>query len=182
MDKKVSISIILILLAVSVAGILCTLHYKDKTEKMEMKIEALSDTITELKEEKAELGKRFKKDEPVAYGMDLISEKAKDCIKRENYTTAGMNKCIYSSLDKWERAVKNNCDSAKRGLNPEQTELFEKSQQAWEAYKEAQWALNDATLGTKEGSIYINLLAEQKVSIVERRARELDGMAYYYKN
>ena len=182
MDKKVCISIILVLLAVSVAGVLCTLHYKSKAENMEMKIESLNKTVSELKEEKSELSKQFKKDQPVAYGMDLISEKAKACIKREKYTTAGMNKCIYSSLDKWERTVRNNFDNAKRGLSPEQAELFEKSQEAWEAYKDAQWALNDATLGTKEGSIYINILAEQKVSIVERRARELDGMAYYFKD
>lgn len=179
--NKTSISIILILLITSALGIFGTLYYKNQLEDMSFKMTSLKQTISDLNSEKKELSREYKKNQPVAYGMDLISEKAKDCIKREHYTTEGMNKCIYSSLDKWSKTVTNNYEKVKREMSPEQAELMEKSQQAWEAYKEAQWAVNEATIGTMEGSIYINILAEQKVSIVERRARELDGMTYYYQ-
>ncbi len=39
--------------------------------------------------------------------MHPIEKEVQECMKKENYTTAGMSYCVYESEEKWEKKSKN---------------------------------------------------------------------------
>ena len=65
-------------------------------------------------------------------------------------------------------------------MTVEQYKLLTDSQKKWQQYEQSQRALLGATIGTKVGSIYTNILAGINNQIVKRRAEDLFEIYDYY--
>lgn len=55
------------------------------------------------------------------------------------------------------------------------------TQEKWEAYRKSQYLLLNETVGTLQGTIYINILSAEKASLFEERASDLDALLFYLK-
>jgi len=101
-------------------------------------------------------------------------------MKSCNYTTACMNNCVYVAIPKWEKEIGKNIKLLEKIMNNEQIALLHDSQNKWIAYQNAQQKLNSETIGTMMGTMYTNILSSEQKYIIERRAKELEGLYYFY--
>ena len=126
--------------------------------------------IADLKEEKNNIM-------PEA-GIHPIEKDVQNCMKKEDYTTAGMSKCVDNSINDWNKEIDKYLSLLKDTLPEDKYKLLQISQEKWEEYKKAQWQLLEATLSEKDGTMYINILSGDKADVVEKRAKDLSGFYF----
>ena len=126
--------------------------------------------IADLKEEKNNIM-------PEA-GIHPIEKDVQNCMKKEDYTTAGMSKCVDNSINDWNKEIDKYLSLLKDTLPEDKYKLLQISQEKWEEYKNAQWQLLEATLSEKDGTMYINILSGDKADVVEKRAKDLSGFYF----
>jgi len=130
----------------------------------------LMTTLEELKQEKS-LGFYSSDNE-----IHPINKHVQECMKQKNYTTIGMSECVYNSTTAWNKEIDNSLVFLENRLTKEQYRLLKQSQIKWEEYKDAQWQALSSIYNTKQGTLYINILAAEKVKIVESRAKNLNSI------
>ena len=108
-----------------------------------------------------------------------IDKQVSACMQKEHYTTTGMSKCVNGSIEAWKNEINANLQRLSSGLTPKQASLLRDSQEKWEAYRKSQCLLLNETIGHLQGTIYINILSAEKVSLFEERARDLDDLQIY---
>lgn len=99
-------------------------------------------------------------------------------MKKEDYATVGMSKCVDDSINDWNNEIDKYLLLFKETLPKEQYNLLETSQNEWEDYKKAQWAFLNAVIGEKQGTMYINVLSGDRAGLVEKRAKDLSGLFF----
>lgn len=189
MKKVVYISVVSILF---IALILCScflFQYKNQVHKLKAEIKNLNATISnidimndKLETDKNFIEKQYNELKSVKSKPELIDVEIQECMKACKYTTACMSDCVYQAGDKWEKEIDKNIKLLERIMDKEQITLLHNSQEKWLAFKDAQQILNSKTIGTKIGTMYINILSGEQVNIIEQRAKELDGLYYYLSN
>lgn len=97
-------------------------------------------------------------------------------MKKENYTTAGMNSCVYDSVDDWAKEINKHLSDLKKITTKEQYALLQKAQKDWETYRKNQSIANSRLLLSKQGTIYTNFVSAMNVDIYKNRAAELDSL------
>ena len=107
-----------------------------------------------------------------------IEKAVQNCMKQEDYTTAGMSKCVDASINDWNKEIDKYLLLLKDTLPEDKYKLLQISQEKWEEYKNAQWQLLEATLSEKDGTMYINILSGDKADVVEKRAKDLSGFYF----
>ena len=107
-----------------------------------------------------------------------IEKAVQECMKKEDYTTVGMSKCVDDSINDWNKEIDKYLSLLKEVLPEEQYDLLETSQNKWEDYKKAQWAFLNAAIDEKHGTMYINVLSGDRAGVVEKRAKDLSGLFF----
>ena len=111
-----------------------------------------------------------------------IDKQVAACMQKEHYTTAGMSKCVNNSIDAWKNEINANLQRFSSSFTPEQSSLLLDTQEKWEAYRKSQYLLLNETVGTLQGTIYINILSAEKASLFEERASDLDALQIYLES
>ena len=189
MKKIIYIFIISVLFIALVLCFCFVIKYKKQVHKLEEEINRLNITISKTNKlsNKLETDKNFIEQQyndlkSVKSKSELIDVEIQECMKACKYTTVCMSDCVYQAGDKWEKEIDKNIKLLERIMNKEQIVLLHDSQKKWLAYKNAQQTLNSKTIGTKTGTMYINILSGEQVDIIKQRAKELDGLYYYLSN
>ena len=117
--------------------------------------------------------------EQVVEKLHPIEQKVRDCIDKD-YSTVGMNKCVYEGMKAWEKEIDKYLNLLKSTLPEEDFEKIKKSQEEWEEYKEAQFRVAEIML-KKNGTMHQNVAIGLKSGIIEERAKELESFYNLWK-
>ena len=166
MKKLLMVWIIIFLFLTSIFGIIFSIKYKKQIDILNSQIQLLNSKISELN-----FNNNLEK--------HPIEVKVEECIKKD-YSTAGMANCVSNSITDWEKEINKNILKLKKIMTVEQYNLLRQSQKEWEKYKQTQWILNRDTIGTMQGTIYIDILIGEQADIVEQRAKELQSLYGIY--
>ena len=166
---------ILILALIILTGLLCfslfiVFERNKQLEFLKIQLEEQEKMVSDLKKEKQELTSET--------NIHPIEKAVQECMKQENYTTAGMSKCVDDSVNDWNGEIDKYFSLLKEVLPNDKYNLLQVSQEKWENYKEAQWDFLEAALSEKDGTMYINILSADKADVVEKRAKDLSGFYF----
>ena len=172
------IFIILILAFTTVYGFICCSNYKSKIRVLNKQVEQINNDYYLYKSANKELENKINQLE-AEKPKNPIEIREQKCISKD-YSTAGMNNCVYLATNEWYQEIDKNISLLKSNVTIEQYKLLADSQKKWQQYEQSQRTFLDATIGTKAGSIYTNILAGIKNEIVKRRAEDLFEIYDYY--
>lgn len=166
---------ILILTIIFLSGLLCfslfTAVKQDKELKLlQSKLSEQEQSIAGLKQEQESFTSKAE--------IHPIEKAVQECMKKEDYTTVGMSKCVDDSINDWNKEIDKYLSLFKETLPEEQYDLLKNSQNKWEDYKKAQWAFFNAAISEKQGTMYINVLSGDRAGVVEKRAKDLSGLFF----
>lgn len=111
------------------------------------------------------------------HAIDVQLEK---CIEKD-YSTSGMNKCVYAATDAWLEQISIYSNLIKKELSKEQYTIFIAAQQCWERNYELEKKLIVETVYNKDGTIHTNIAAVMIQSLVKQRALYLKNYLYELK-
>ena len=187
MKKRIYIYIIILLFIMILFSFIYLLQCKRQIKNLNTEINRLNIIISKMNNEnntlskdKDFLQKQYQDLKSTKKEAELIDVEIQECMKSCNYTTACMNNCVYGAIPKWEKEIDKNIKLLEKIMNKKQIELLHDSQKKWIIYKDAQQKLNSETIGTMVGTMYTNILAGEQIYLIELRAKELDGLYYYY--
>lgn len=106
-----------------------------------------------------------------------ITLELRECMKKRNYTTSGMNSCSYEACDAWLKEIDKYMGLLKRELPPEQYKLLETSQSNWKEYQKSEQQTINEIIFNLPGTIHTNYAAGHNLYIIEERAKTLEN--YY---
>ena len=170
MKNKILISVLIILILFLCFSAYIILKQNKQLKSLEIQLSDRERIIAGLKEEKNNIM-------PEA-GIHPIEKAVQNCMKKEDYTTAGMSKCVEDSINDWNKEIDKYLSLLKDILPEDKYKLLKISQEKWEEYKNAQWQLLEAGLSEKDGTMYINILSGDKADVVEKRAKDLSGFYF----
>ncbi len=144
------------------------------------RIEALKQKEKELilytKMLNSEIEEYQKPEEKASQTIHPIEKEVQNCMKKMNYTTAGMINCVYKSEEKWEKEVQKYLSELKKNLTEEEYTLLLASQKDWEEYRKSQIKMIKKIYSNAKGTIYQNYASADIVAIVENRAKYLSWL------
>lgn len=117
---------------------------------------------------------------PNEFEQQAIDAQLEKCIEKD-YSTSGMNKCVYAATDAWLEQISIYSNLIKKELSNEQYTVFIAAQQTWERYYELEKKLIVETVYKKEGTIHTNIAAGMLQNIVKQRALYLKSYLYELK-
>lgn len=113
--------------------------------------------------------------------QNTIDMQLEKCIEKD-YSTSGMNKCVYAVTDAWLEQISIYSDLIKKELSKEQLTIFIEAQKTWEHYYELEKKLVVETVYNKEGTIHTNIAAGMLQNLVKQRALYLKNYLYELKD
>lgn len=170
MKNKILISVLIILILILCFNSYIVFKQNKQLKSLEIQLSEQERVIAGLKQEKNNI--------TFDAGIHPIEKAVQDCMQKEDYTTAGMSKCVDDSINDWYKEIDKYLLLLKDTLPEDKYKLLQISQERWEEYKNAQWHLLEAALGEKAGTIYINILSGDKADVVEKRAKDLSGFYF----
>lgn len=187
MRKFILIFIIIFLSFSTLMSLTYAIKCNVQVKELNAEISKLNSTISKISSENKTLvkdkdfaQKRYQDLKSTKKKAELIDVEIQECMKSCNYTTVCMNDCVYDAIPKWEKEIDKNIKLLEKIMNKEQIALLHDSQNKWIVYKKAQQKLNSETIGTMMGTMYTNILSSEQKYIIERRAKELEGLYYFY--
>jgi len=172
------ILVIVVLVVATAYSFLSCINYKSRISALNEQIEQINNDYLLYKSANKELENKINQLE-AEKPKNPIEIREQKCISKD-YSTAGMNHCSYVATQEWSQEIDKNISLLKSNITGEQYKLLTDSQKKWQQYEQSQRAFLDATIGTKIGSIYTNILAGMKNEIVKRRAEDLFEIYDYY--
>lgn len=180
MKKIILISVISLLTLSSIIGIYFSVKYYKQVKVLTDENKVIISQVEKLTSELEDLKKTNKTLKDSLTIEQSIFYKTQECMKKENYTTAGMNGCVYDSVDDWEKEITKHLSNLKNLTTKEQYKLVQKAQNDWETYRKSQSIANSRLLLSKQGTIYTNIVSEMYSAAYEDRAAELDSLYYFF--
>ncbi len=110
-----------------------------------------------------------------------IDRAEEECIAKAS-STYEMNRCSVIAQKKWEQEIQNNLDTLKKNLTEDDYAVIEKSQQAWNEYKIAEYELIDKIISYKQGTMYSNVREGLRTDILKQRALKLKEYINIYSD
>ena len=110
-----------------------------------------------------------------------IDRAEEECIAKAS-STYEMNRCSVIAQKKWEQEIQNNLDTLKKNLTEDDYAVIEKSQQAWNEYKIAEYELIDKIISYKQGTMYSNVREGLRTDILKQRALKLKEYINIYND
>jgi uncharacterized protein YecT (DUF1311 family) len=108
-----------------------------------------------------------------------IEKKLEDCLATDsNQTTAGMTNCVYSAVDEWDKELNKYYQILMDVMSATGKENLKISQRKWIEYRDKEFRfISTFYNGEMQGTMWIVVAADHRMSIVRDRAIELKG--YY---
>ena len=100
-----------------------------------------------------------------------IDKFEEECIS-ENQTTAGMANCTYEARKKWDAEMNKYYKLLMSVLDKNRQDKLRESQRAWIKFRDAEFE-NIENMYPQDATMYINVRAAAKMSIVKERALQL---------
>jgi hypothetical protein len=98
------------------------------------------------------------------------------CLQNpENYTTHGMNQCSLVAFEKWERQLDSVVNELRQVLPMHILNEFDRSQQKWEAYYEAQVDFSDELFSQSNGTMYSTIRIHNHLELIRERVLLLES-------
>ena len=110
-----------------------------------------------------------------------IDRAEEECIAKAS-STYEMNRCRVIAQKKWEQEIQNSLDTLKKNLTEDDYAVIEKSQQAWNEYKIAEYELIDKIISYKQGTMYSNVREGLRTDILKQRALKLKEYINIYND
>lgn len=110
-----------------------------------------------------------------------IDRAEEECIAKAS-STYEMNRCSVIAQKKWEQEIQNSLDTLKKNLTEDDYAVIEKSQQAWNEYKIAEYELIDKIISYKQGTMYSNVREGLRTDILKQRALKLKEYINIYSD
>lgn len=110
-----------------------------------------------------------------------IDRAEEECIAKAS-STYEMNRCSVIAQKKWEQEIQNSLDTLKKNLTEDDYAVIEKSQQAWNEYKIAEYELIDKIISYKQGTMYSNVKEGLRTDILKQRALKLKEYINIYND
>lgn len=180
MKKIILVSVITVLTLLSITGIYFSIKYYKQAQALtvekldrDFQIEKLTSELEDVKKTNKTLKNSLTVEQSIFY-------KTQDCMKKENYTTSGMNKCVYDSVNDWEKEINKHLAALKKITDKGQYAFVQQAQKDWEIYRKSQSIANSELLQSKQGTMYINIKTGMNVDIYESRAEELKSLYYFF--
>ena len=117
--------------------------------------------------------------EQVVEKLHPIEQRVRDCIDKD-YSTVGLNKCVYVGMAEWEKEINKYLELLKETLPKDDFEKINKAQEEWEDYRDAQFMVAEIML-KKDGTMHQNVAVGIKSGIIEERAKELESFYNLWK-
>lgn len=111
-----------------------------------------------------------------------IDIKVEKCIIECDYATACTAGCINNSDKDWENEINKYILKLKKIMTPQEYSVLQNSQKEWEEYRKAQELLDEKTIGTIMGSMYLVVMASNRITLLENRAKELEILYHYFSD
>ena len=110
-----------------------------------------------------------------------IDRAEEECIAKTS-STYEMNRCSVIAQKKWAQEIQNSLDTLKKKLTEDDYAVIEKSQQAWNEYKIAEYELIDKIISYKQGTMYSNVREGLRTDILKQRALKLKEYINIYSD
>ena len=170
MKNKFQILVLTILTGLLCLSFFIIFEQNKQLKSLKIQLAEQEKTVTDLKQEKQNLTSQTE--------VHPIEKAVQECMKKENYTTTGMLKCVDESINDWNKEIDKYLLLLKETLPKEQYDLLEISQNKWEEYQKAQWTFLNSVIIEKQGTMYINVLSGDRADVVEKRAKDLSGLYF----
>ncbi len=155
--KKVLYSIILFL--VVVLFVLVVLFF-NMLNKKNLEITLLQQQVTNISQNSA------------------LDKELQECMAKENYTTAGMSKCVDEQSISLEKEITHKVQLLNTKLPKDKLFLLQNSQNKWIEYKKAELLLVQAVLQQRDGTINTNLSSGDNFKFLQRRVDDLSAYLF----
>lgn len=107
-----------------------------------------------------------------------LDKDLQECMAKENYTTAGMSKCVDKQSISLESEINRNVRLLNTRLPKDKLFLLRNSQNKWIEYKKADLLLVQAVLQQQEGTINTNLYSGDNFKFLQRRVDDLSSYLF----
>lgn len=101
-----------------------------------------------------------------------IEIEEQECMKKANYTTAGMTNCAYEAMDSWFKEIDKYLGLLKTVTSEEDYANILKAQEDWKKYQESEFVAIGIFM-KKQGTIFQNITAGERSGLVKQRALNL---------
>ena len=105
--------------------------------------------------------------------IDIWLEKA---LARDS-STAGTRQATNKAREMWDAEMNKRYRRLMSALKPRQRAALRKSQQAWLAFRDAEFAANGTIISSKQGTMWPMLSDDRMMILVKERALHLQGYA-----
>jgi len=102
-----------------------------------------------------------------------IEVKMNNCIDK-NPSTAGVTGCLDTAYTEWDAELNKFYKLLTGIINTTQKTALRNAERAWLEYRDKEFALLELLYQTKEGSMFQPMLMYDKVTVVKKRALELE--------
>lgn len=113
-------------------------------------------------------------EEPEKDPIDVALEAAME----KDYSTAGMVQALSKAEEQWDKKLNTTYQSLKKHMKADEWADLVAAQRAWIAYRDAQTKSLETTHEKMEGTMWIPIHAEMRMSITKQRAQFLEGMLH----
>jgi uncharacterized protein YecT (DUF1311 family) len=113
-------------------------------------------------------------EEPEKDPIDVELEAAME----KDYSTAGMVQALSKAEEQWDKKLNTTYQSLKKHMKVDEWTDLVAAQRAWIAYRDAQTKSLETTHEKMEGTMWIPIHAEMRMSITKQRAQFLENMLH----
>lgn len=104
-----------------------------------------------------------------------VIDVATDSCLEQNPSTAGMLDCFTRAEQEWDNELNRAYKALQAQLKPEAQDALKQTQRVWIAQRDKEFELITAINGQMEGTMWIPIMAGQRVDVVKARAKALQG-------
>ena len=103
------------------------------------------------------------------YPIDIELEK---CVSKD-FMTEGMNNCTYEGIEAWNREIDNYSKQIVEYISPDNINLFNASQSAWQDYYNKEKEFLNNTIAQKDGDIHTTVAIGILYDLTKQKALSL---------
>jgi len=103
--------------------------------------------------------------------VNPIDKALQECLDK-NDTTVGMNKCVYQSMNSWDKEIKNYLGLLSKITSEDDYNKILESQKKWEEYKTLEFEAISLVM-EKQGTMFQNSTVGLKAALIKERALNL---------
>lgn len=103
--------------------------------------------------------------------INPIDKALRECLDKHD-TTVGMNKCVYQSMNSWDKEIKNYLGLLSKITSEDDYNKILESQKKWEEFKALEFEAISLVM-EKQGTMFQNSTVGLKAALIKERALNL---------